>query len=89
MNSPLTMDLPSFCGTGSDCEVAFCFRSFLRLRFFDPVYLLVDRSRFLGLGEALEYCECFIGPAVVLCESRGVLVVECCDEGSEEDNRVS
>ena len=49
-------------------------------------FLLVDRSCFLGLGEALEYCECFVGLVVVLRASR-VLGVESCDEDSEDGSR--
>ena len=91
MNSPLTIDLISFWGTGRDCKepwwrLSFFFRSFLRLSFFELVcFFLVVCSRFFGLGEALEYRERFLGLAVVLRES-GVFVIDGCnDDGESED----
>ena len=64
----------------------FCFRSLLRLIFFDLVCFFLDvRSHFFGLDVALEYRERFLELAVVLHES-GVLEDDGCDTRSEEDD---
>ena len=51
----------------------------------DYIILIAEFWCFLGLGKAFEYCECFMGLVVVLCESR-VLGVESHDEDSEDDD---